>query len=448
MIRMTLCAAALLAFVAPGIAAFGAEPIATSLETSAAQDYVGTWDLTMEFQGTPVEMQLNIVDVDGKIGATIDNERMPEPTAITEAAVDDSGITLTYDMDFGGNAFTIDIKGKLDGETLSGTLAEQSGLFTADFTGAKGTAPAAEPEAPAIAPTELDTSEASEYLGFWNLVMDFQGNPVDMQLNVVDVGGKVGATIDGERMPEPAVVPAASVGEDGLTLTYDMDFGGNAFTINVTGKLVDGKMEGTFAEKSGLFTANFTGEKGEAPVVARAEGGRGEGEEGGRRRRGGGPSAKLTIDGKDITITFAELKVESEEGVESEDYETLVNLEDGALFKFVGGRATKLRTDHSLKFGDTVVKKENAAPNYPGVYSLWLKKVSGDTWHLVFNEDADIWGTQHVPARDAAEVPLTMSKASEPSGSFRVALEEQGEGGALKVMFGDMVWTADFTVTE
>lgn len=296
------------------------------------------------------------------------------------------------------------------------------------------------PQASAEEPvaTALDVVDAADYVGKWTLGMDFNGNQVEMGLTVVAIDGKIGATIDSSQQPEPVAATEATADESGLSLTYPMDFGGNSLTLNLKVRNVDGVLSGTLAEASGLFTADLTGVK--ATSAEEANAGDGEGERPQRRRgRGGLPSTKLTIDGKAISINFAQLKADGE------DYETFSALGNGDLFKFVGGRAIKLRTELSLKFGDTVIKTGNAAANYPGVYSMWLKKKSGNEWTLVFNEHADIWGTQHLPEADVAEIPIAVSEAAEASDTFKIELKEEGNGGTLNIVWGKMAWQADFT---
>ena len=77
---LTFVAALLVAAVSPF--AYGEEPIASDLAVSEVPDYVGTWILTMEIMGREMELFLTIADVDGKVGATLDSERSPEPLAI------------------------------------------------------------------------------------------------------------------------------------------------------------------------------------------------------------------------------------------------------------------------------------------------------------------------------------------------------------------------------
>ena len=112
---------------------------------------------------------------------------------------------------------------------------------------------------------------------------------------------------------------------------------------------------------------------------------------------------------------------------------------DGMVWRMGMNEATEIKTDADLKFGETVIPK--------GSYSLWMKKVGADQWHLVFNKKTGIWGTEHSDADDFAEFPLTMSTNPESVERFTVELTTANETtGALKAMWGTAVLTADFTV--
>ena len=82
--------------------------------------------------------------------------------------------------------------------------------------------------------------------------------------------------------------------------------------------------------------------------------------------------------------------------------------------------------------GHIIIKTENAGKNYPGVYSLWLKKVE-EGWNLVIDEHADVWGTMYEPEMDVAEVPLEYTKLEEAKYRFTIDLEERENGGLLKL---------------
>lgn len=162
-----------------------------------------------------------------------------------------------------------------------------------------------------------------------------------------------------------------------------------------------------------------------------------------RQRRGTRRSARLrpgrtsvTLLDQKISITFGPLKVSGQ------DYAHLESLTAGDVVPFVESFAIKLLTDADLDFGGTVVKAHNVSPDYPGVYSLWLKKVAGG-WSLVFNREADVWGTMHDPEADTAEVPLQFATPAEP-GEKLVAELSEGDGLAkLRIAWGSYEWTTE-----
>lgn len=118
----------------------------------------------------------------------------------------------------------------------------------------------------------------------------------------------------------------------------------------------------------------------------------------------------------------------------------LAQATDGMVWRMGMNEATEIKTDADLKFGETVVPK--------GTYSLWMKKVSSDQWHLVFNKKTGIWGTEHPAADDFAEVPLTMATGADTVETFTVELSAANEtSGTLKAMWGTSVLSTDFTIS-
>jgi len=113
---------------------------------------------------------------------------------------------------------------------------------------------------------------------------------------------------------------------------------------------------------------------------------------------------------------------------------------DGMVWRMGMNEATEIKTDADLKFGDTVIPK--------GSYSLWMKKIGPGQWHLVFNKKTGVWGTEHSPADDFAETPLTTSTNPESAERFTVELSAANETtGALKATWGMAVLSAEFTVS-
>ena len=170
----------------------------------------------------------------------------------------------------------------------------------------------------------------------------------------------------------------------------------------------------------GLFSANVRGERG--------------GKLPGR--------ALMDLQGNQVKVHFVELKTGTD------DHKRFGEVKNGEIFEFASARATKFFTAADLKFGNVIIETENAGKNYPGVYSLWLRKV-GDGWHLVFNHHADIWGTMYEAQADVAEIPLTVRAIEEEQKKFLIELEPQEDGqGILRLAWGNTEWTANFSLSQ
>lgn len=147
------------------------------------------------------------------------------------------------------------------------------------------------------------------------------------------------------------------------------------------------------------------------------------------RRLRYGNLAELELAGKQLRISYPDLLTDSD------DYRALESLTAGDVAAWNSGRAVKLLTHVSLSFDGIVVPYGNASPDYPGVYSLWPKRTA-DGWSLVFNGEADIWGSQRNPAADAVEVPLEHSSTDEPAEKLTIEFLEVEPGAVLRIAWG------------
>ncbi len=134
--------------------------------------------------------------------------------------------------------------------------------------------------------------------------------------------------------------------------------------------------------------------------------------------------------------------------VEDEDYPNVAAARDGDVIETIRAPVLRLKSDVSLRFGETDVPAGNLAPGFAGFYGVWLRK-SGDGWRFVFNHEADSWGTQYDAAFDAGEAAAGYTRTA---GSFRplgATLVPTGPGrGRLVVHWGPHEWSADFAVVE
>ena len=130
--------------------------------------------------------------------------------------------------------------------------------------------------------------------------------------------------------------------------------------------------------------------------------------------------------------------------VEDEDYGRLSGTPEGDVVQWVRAAPPRLATDVTLRFGPTPLPTGNLAAGFAGMYAVWLRKVAGG-WRLVFNDEADSWGTQYDAAFDAAEVAAEYSRNAGSFRPFGVTLAPAGpRSGRLVLHWGPHEWAADF----
>ena len=142
---------------------------------------------------------------------------------------------------------------------------------------------------------------------------------------------------------------------------------------------------------------------------------------------------------RSVSLTVANLPILDR------DYSKVAALQTGEILKLERAAAIKLKTEIPLRFGSTDIQVGNVAQSYPGVYSLWLKKVD-DGWSLLFNDEADAWGTQHDAAYDRAEIPIAYRRlGGEADIDLNGAIEglPDSTSATLRVSWGEHEWTAD-----
>jgi hypothetical protein len=112
---------------------------------------------------------------------------------------------------------------------------------------------------------------------------------------------------------------------------------------------------------------------------------------------------------------------------------------EGMVWRMGMNESTTITTDADLHFGETVISA--------GEYSLWMKKVSGDNWELLFNEKTGIWGRPSPEEGYIASVPMMMSSGEESVEQFTIEVSANDETtGTITAMWGTAILKCDFTV--
>ena len=106
----------------------------SSLDASEAEAFLGTWMLTMETPRGTNELQLTIMEVDGKVAAELSGGRGGSVT-IHDISKSDDALVLRFERRFRGNARPVVLTLSVTGDTL--TAKQDMGQFSMSGTGEK-----------------------------------------------------------------------------------------------------------------------------------------------------------------------------------------------------------------------------------------------------------------------------------------------------------------------
>ena len=121
-----------------------------------------------------------------------------------------------------------------------------------------------------------------------------------------------------------------------------------------------------------------------------------------------------------IEVTLGEIQVSVNYGrPQLQGRDMISQLQAGQVWRLGMDEATALETTGVLAFGAALIEA--------GRYSLWAKKVSADEWRLIFNSEADIWGTVRKAENDLVEVPLEIAEGLEVVENFTIELTPVSE---------------------
>lgn len=398
--------------------------------------FMGSWSLDAEGQDEPIRVDL--FKLDGQPTGFVTPSPEDYPTAIEGVSKTEEGLDLVYDVNLPTGRVEVTMAIRREAEGVAGTIRENTGKFSYPFTGNTTV-----PELPSRYASDVDVAGFEEYLGPWTLASSFQGNDFTLDLQLLDVDGKLGGVIKVPLAPEPVVLRSITSEEGKLTFALELNFGGPSVDLNIESAMVEGKPRGRLFDSSGFFDAEFAGRPGktEPITIARAiASASGVAPETGRDRDGRGTqTARLRLGEAQLRLLYRALPVGHA------DYTSFQNAAAGDVLLLTGSRVPKFYTDADLKFGETVVSAHNFTDTYPGVYGLWLKRTA-EGWNLIFNRRADAWGTMYDGGFDAAEVPLEVGSLEEPADTLTFELLADGSGGLLLILWGDQELSAKFEI--
>ena len=140
-----------------------------------------------------------------------------------------------------------------------------------------------------------------------------------------------------------------------------------------------------------------------------------------------------------IEVTLGEIQVSVNYGrPQLQGRDMISQLQAGQVWRLGMNEATALETTGVLAFGAALIEA--------GRYSLWAKKVSADEWRLIFNSEADIWGTARKAENDLVEVPLEIAEGLEVVETFTIELTPVSEDDVeMSMAWGTLGLKATFS---
>ena len=141
-------------------------------------------------------------------------------------------------------------------------------------------------------------------------------------------------------------------------------------------------------------------------------------------------TATATIKGKTVSIDYGRPSWGGKD--------RLADLPVGMVWRLGMNKPTVLETS-----GDLVVAgKELKA----GKYSLWAKRTGQDSWILAFHPEVPGWGVPVKTEGFAAELPLTVGKATDTAEQLTISLADSQGKGEVKIHWGTAQLTGSFDV--
>ena len=143
-------------------------------------------------------------------------------------------------------------------------------------------------------------------------------------------------------------------------------------------------------------------------------------------------TAEITLGATQVSINYGRPELQGRD--------MLSQVQDDQVWRLGMNEATTFETNSDLTLGNTVIQT--------GRYSIWAKKIS-DGWSLIFNSEPDVWGLNHNPASDIAEIPLETSDLAETVEQFTIGLNPIDDGTAEILMkWATLQLRAIFNINE
>jgi hypothetical protein len=137
--------------------------------------------------------------------------------------------------------------------------------------------------------------------------------------------------------------------------------------------------------------------------------------------------AEAVVGGKKVSVEYGQPELKGRD--------MLAKAGPGMVWRFGMNEGTTLTTEADLQFGSVSVSK--------GAYTVFAKKVSEDTWHLVLNKQTGLWGTKRDESQDLPGIPFKISSGDSVE-KFTVELKGSDSKGKMVAKWGTTILAVGF----
>lgn len=106
----------------------------SELDVAEAEGFIGSWVVALETQMGPLNLDLDIQDMDGKVGATMGSPELGGSQAIDDISRAGDALVLNYQMDAQGQVVPVSVNLVPEGEDLAAQIDFAGGQFVASGT--------------------------------------------------------------------------------------------------------------------------------------------------------------------------------------------------------------------------------------------------------------------------------------------------------------------------
>jgi hypothetical protein len=89
---------------------------------NAKVELSGTWTMTAETPQGKNDSNANFVKDGSSYTGTVSGGRIPSPIDMDEVTLDGNTLSYSYTMSFGANSMKVEVTGKVEGNTFTGTV--------------------------------------------------------------------------------------------------------------------------------------------------------------------------------------------------------------------------------------------------------------------------------------------------------------------------------------